>query len=58
MELLPIFNLVATAIALIGVGYSAIAAHRKEWGLVLVLAWLASILAVLFDVEPFYYAAL
>ena len=46
-------NLVATLIALVGVGYAAIAAHRREWGVVLVLAWIASGGAVLYDVQPF-----
>ena len=48
--------LAGTCAALIGVGYSAIAAHRREWGIVLVLGWVFSVLAVLLLVEPFVYA--
>jgi len=55
-QLLPIVNLVARLIALVGVGYAAIASHRREWGAVLVLAWLFSVAAALFDIEPFTYA--
>ena len=52
----PAMNLVATLVALVGVGYSAIAAHRREWGVVLVFAWISSVAAALLDVELFPYA--
>ena len=58
MILLPVMNLVATLVALVGVGYSAIAAHRREWGVVLVFAWISSVAAALLDVVPFTYAVL
>lgn len=54
---LPLMNLIATLVALVGVSYSAIAAHRREWGVVLVLAWISSVVAATFDLEPFMYAA-
>ena len=56
MTVLPIVNLAATCLALVGVGYSAIAAHRREWGVVLVLAWIFSVLGVLIEFQPFVYA--
>tara|TARA_R110002073_G_scaffold230826_1_gene391899 strand:+ start:245 stop:460 length:216 start_codon:yes stop_codon:yes gene_type:complete len=52
---LPILNLVGTLVALVGVAYSAIAAHQKQWGVVLVLAWILSVLGVLLEIEPFVY---
>ncbi len=56
MQLLPVMNLVATLVALMGVGYSAIAAHRREWGAVLVLAFVFSVAAAVLDIQPFVYA--
>jgi hypothetical protein len=53
---LPAMNLVGTLVALVGVGYSAIAAHRREWGLVLVIAFAFSVGAAVFDIQPFLYA--
>lgn len=55
--LLPILNLIASIVALVGVGYAAIAAHRREWGATLVLAWLFSVAAALFDIVPYGYMA-
>jgi hypothetical protein len=51
-----VFNLAAMCTALAAVGYSAIAAHRGRWGLILVLAWLFSVLAVFGESQPFAYA--
>ena len=45
LQVLPILNLVAGIVALIGVAYAAIASHRGEWGAILVLAWLFSVSA-------------
>ena len=56
MVVLPVMNLLATLVALVGVGYSAIAAHRREWGVVLVLAWVSSVAAAVLNVETFTYA--
>lgn len=50
-----VFNLAAMCTALAGVGYSAIAAHRGRWGLILMLAWLFSVLAVFGEPQPFVY---
>ena len=44
-------DFIATCLGLIGVGYSAIASHRREWGVVLVLAWIVSVLAALADLH-------
>lgn len=52
---LPILNLLGTLVALVGVAYSAIASHQKQWGVVLVLAWILSVLGVLLEIEPFVY---
>lgn len=56
MEALPVMNLAATILALVGVSYAAIAAHRREWSVALVIAWVSSIAAALLDVGPFVYA--
>jgi len=45
-------------VALVEVGYAAIASHRREWGAILVLAWLFSVAAALFDIEPLAFAVL
>ena len=57
-QVLPWMNVVASLVALVGVGYSAIAAHRREWGATLVFAFLCSVVAAVFDIEPFVYAVL
>ena|SRR5688572_27602784 len=51
----PAMNLVATLLALVGFGYSAIAAHRKEWGVTLVFAFVTSVVAAVLDIETFVY---
>lgn len=51
-------NFAAMAVALAGVGYAAIAAHRRRWGGVLVMAWLFSVLAVFGEIQPFAFASL
>lgn len=56
--LLPVLNLFGTVVALVGIGYAAIAGHRREWGVVLVLAWISSVVAVLSEVQPFSYVVL
>jgi len=56
MVVLPVMNLAATVVALVGVGYSAIAAHRREWGVVLVFAWISSVAAALLNIDLFPYA--
>ena len=57
MQAMEVFGLASTCVALIGVGYSAIAAHRGEWGVVLVLAWISSLLGVFYEVGSFVYYA-
>ena len=46
--MMDVVSLVGRLLSLVGIGYSAIAAHRKEWGLVLVLAWVSSVFGALF----------
>lgn len=58
MVALPAMNLLATLFALVGVGYSAIAAHRREWGVVLVLAWISCVAAAVLDIDLFVYAGI
>ncbi|HEX6812520.1 MAG TPA: hypothetical protein VF384_12920 [Planctomycetota bacterium] len=58
LYVVPAMNLVATFMALAGFGYSAIAAHRKEWGVTLVLAFVFSVLAAVGDVDTFVYGAI
>lgn len=53
IQALPWMDLVATPVTLVGVGYAAIVVHCREWGVVLMLAWNASVGAVLQDVQPF-----
>jgi hypothetical protein len=38
-------NFLSLSLGLVGFGYSAIASHRQQWGVVLVLAWISSLLA-------------
>lgn len=52
---LPFVSLFVTLVALVGVGYSAIAAHRREWSAALVLAFASSVGAVLLDLQLFVY---
>ena len=52
---LAVLNLVGTVLAIAGVAYCAIAAHRREWGAVLVVAWTLNVAMVLFEPEPFVY---
>ena len=56
MVALPAMDLLATLVALVGVGYSAIAAHRREWSAVLVLAWICSVAAAVLNIDLFVYA--
>ncbi len=56
--LLAVANPVGSVLALAGVGYSAIAAHRREWSATLVSAWILSVAAALFIPEMFIFAAL
>jgi hypothetical protein len=49
-------NPIGTVLALAGVAYAAIAAHRREWGVTLVLAWIASVTAAFYVPELFVYA--
>ena len=53
LVLLPVLNLLATVVALVGVGYSAIATHRGDRGALLALAWIFSVVAAISDIEPF-----
>jgi len=55
MDWMPILNTVGAAVALVGVGYSAIAFHRGDRGIVLWLAWLFSVAGALLDIEPVVY---
>jgi hypothetical protein len=48
-------GVLGTILALVGIGYCAIASHRREWGAVLVIAWVLSVLGVFFD--PFLFVA-
>src|SRR5262245_15643537 len=57
-QVLPAMNVVALLVALVGVGYSAIAAHRKEWSLILVFAFIFNVSAAVLDIQPFVYAAI
>ena len=50
-------NVAGTAIGLIGIAYAAIATHRRERGPALVLAWLLTVAAVFFEVQPFVFAS-
>ncbi len=54
---LAIANPAGTVVALAGVGYCAIAAHRREWSVTLVVAWILSVLAALFIPQMFIYTA-
>ena len=54
----PAMSGIANIIALVGVGYAAIAAHRRERGPILVFAFVASVTAALIDVRPFLFASL
>lgn len=56
VRLLQALNLLGTFVALAGVGYSAIASYRGEWGVKLVAAWLFSVAAVVLTIELFVYA--
>jgi len=47
---------VGTLLAIAGVGYCAIAAHRREWSTGLVAAWFLNVLAALYVPEFFLYA--
>ncbi len=51
-----LINLAAMCAAVVGVAYSAIAAHRREWSVVLVLSWIFSVLGIFMEVWPFGYA--
>ncbi len=48
-------NLVAKVVALVGVGYAAIASHHKHWGPALVIAWILSVGAIVLEPQPFIY---
>jgi len=48
-----LIDLAVTALALVGVSYSAVAAYRREWGVVLVVAWACSLAAALCPPPPF-----
>ena len=52
---LQIGHLVVTTLALIGVGYCAIAHHTGRRGPLLVVAWIVVVLAVFSDVQPFFF---
>lgn len=55
--LLSIANLTGTIVALVGIAYAAIAAHRREWSVMLVLAWIASVVGVFGELKPLVYVA-
>lgn len=55
--LLAIANPAGTVVALAGAGYCAIASHRREWGVTLVVAWILSALAALFIPDVMFYAS-
>jgi hypothetical protein len=56
MRVMEVFGFASTCVALVGIGYSAIAAHRGEWGVVLVLAWISSLAGVFYELGSFAYA--
>lgn len=47
-QLIPVFEVLGTVAALAGIAYAAIASHRSERGVVLVLAWILAVAAALF----------
>ncbi len=53
---LTYINGLACVLGIVGVSYAAIASHRKEWGILLVLGWILSVIGILAEAEPFFYA--
>lgn len=52
---LSALSFLGTVLAIVGVAYSAIAAHRREWSAVLVVAWTINVAMLLFEPDPFVY---
>ena len=53
--ILTIANPLGTMLALAGVAFCAIAAHRREWSATLLIAWILNVAAALYVPELFVY---